>query len=153
MLKRFLFIDTITNKVDAKGRVSIPSEYREITKSQESAIILYRSLTSPCIEGCLESLLEKLAEDIETSMDFFSQTQDDLTNLIFGDAKKFDFDSTGRILLSEKLISHANIKEEAVFVGKGKKFQIWSKENWQTEEKRVRESALKNRPTLSGEGK
>ncbi len=150
MLKTFLFIDTITNKVDAKGRVSLPSEYREIVKNQESSIVLYRSLSSPCIEGCLESLLEKLANDIETSTDFFSQTQDDLTNLIFGDAKKFDFDSTGRILLSEKLITHAHIKDEAVFVGKGKKFQIWSKENWQKEDARIRENVAKKRPSLTG---
>ncbi|MFI3242115.1 MAG: division/cell wall cluster transcriptional repressor MraZ [Alphaproteobacteria bacterium] len=150
MLKGFLFIDTIKNKVDAKGRVSIPSEYRDIAKNQNSSIVLYRSLVSPCIEGCLESLLEKLADDIENTTDFFSQEQDDLTNLIFGDAKKFDFDSTGRVLLTEKLLAHAEISDEAIFVGKGKKFQIWNTTNWQQEETKIRANALKNRPTLRG---
>lgn len=149
MRKTFLFMDTVVNKVDSKGRVSLPADYRSIVNELNSEIVCYRSLTSACIEGCLEDLMEKLATDIETSLDFFSQTQDDLTNLIFGDAKRFSFDSTGRINLSEKLLKHAGIEDTAVFVGKGRKFQIWSPENWEIEESRIRAEVLKNRPVIS----
>lgn len=148
MRKSFLFMDTITNKVDAKGRVSLPSDYRAIVKELSTEIVCYRSLSSPCIEGCLEETLDKLAQDIETSTDFFSEAQDNLTNLIFGDAKRFPFDSTGRIVLTEKLLQHAAIKDSAVFVGKGRKFQIWNPQNWEKEEARIRAEALKNRPSL-----
>lgn len=148
MRKSFLFMDTVINKVDAKGRVSLPADYRAIARENESEIICYRSLTAPCIEGCLEDLLEKLASDIENSTDFFSQTQDDLTNLIFGDAKRFATDSTGRIVLTEKLLAHAQITDSAVFVGKGRKFQIWNPQNWAIEEARIRANALANRPCL-----
>lgn len=141
-------MDTVINKVDLKGRVSLPSDYRAIVKELNSEIVCYRSLTSPCIEGCLEDLLDKLATDMENSLDFFSAEQDDLTNLIFGDAKRFPFDSTGRIGLSQKLLEHAQIWEEAVFVGKGRKFQIWNTENWAKEEARIRNEVLKNRPSL-----
>lgn len=147
--KTFLFMDTIINKVDAKGRVSLPSDYRAIVKELSTEIVCYRSLTSPCIEGCLEDLLDKLATDMENSLDFFSQTQDDLTNLIFGDAKRFAFDSTGRIVLTEKLLKHAQITDTAVFVGKGRKFQVWNPENWEKEEARIRAEVLKNRPSLA----
>lgn len=142
-------MDTVFNKVDSKGRVSLPADYRAIVKDLNSEIVCYRSLVSPCIEGCLEDLLEKLAAEIEDSNDFFSQNQDDLTNLIFGDAKRFSFDSTGRIVLSEKLLDHANIKDTAVFVGKGRKFQIWNPENWAKEEARIRAEVMKNRPVLN----
>ena len=152
MRKTFLFMDTIFNKVDAKGRVSLPADYRAIVKEAASAIVCYRSLTSPCIEGCLEDLLEKLAQDMENSLDFFSQEQDDLTNLIFGDAKRQTFDSTGRIMLSEKLLKHADITDCAVFVGKGRKFQIWNPENWKKEEERIRAEVLKKRPSLKTPG-
>lgn len=141
-------MDTISNKVDSKGRVSLPSDYRTIVKELSTEIVCYRSLTSPCVEGCLEDLLDKLATDMETSLDFFSQTQDDLTNLVFGDAKRFPFDSTGRIVLTEKLLEHAQITDVAVFVGKGRKFQIWNQENWNLEEQRIRAEVLKNRPNL-----
>lgn len=147
--KNFLFIDTIINKVDTKGRVSLPSDYRAILKELSTEIVCYRSLTAPCIEGCTEDLLDKLAADMENSMDFFSQEQDDLTNLIFGDAKRFPFDSTGRINLSEKLMKHAGITNTAVFVGKGRKFQIWNPENWEKEEARIRAEVLKKRPILN----
>ena len=150
--KSFLFMDTIYNKVDAKGRVSLPSDYRAIVKELSTEIVCYRSLSSPCIEGCTEELLEKLASEMETSLDFFSQTQDDLTNLIFGDARRFTFDSTGRISLSEKLLKHAEITDTAVFVGKGRKFQIWNPENWAKEEARIRAEVLKNRPSLRSSG-
>jgi len=152
MRKTFLFLDTVVNKVDAKGRVSLPADYRAIAKDLESEIVCYRSLTSPCIEGCIEDLLEKLAADIENSTDFFSETQDDLTNLIFGDAKRFSFDSTGRIMLTDKLLKHAGITDSAVFVGKGRKFQIWNPDNWAKEEQKIREKVREHRPTLKTEG-
>lgn len=145
-------MDTIINKVDAKGRVSLPSDYRAIVKELSTEIVCYRSLTAPCIEGCTEELLDKLATDIENATDFFSETQDNLTNLIFGDARRFTFDSTGRIMLTEKLLKHAGIGDTAVFVGKGRKFQIWNPENWQAEEKRIRAEVLKKRPSLKTAG-
>lgn len=148
MRKVFLFMDTITNKVDAKGRVSLPADYRAIVKELSSEIVCYRSLSAPCIEGCLEETLDRLATEIEDATDFFSETQDNLTNLVFGDAKRFTFDSTGRIMLSEKLLKHAEITDTAVFVGKGRKFQIWNPKNWAEEEKRIRTEVLKNRPVL-----
>mgnify|MGYP002711326319 FL=1 len=144
----FRSMDTIINKVDAKGRVSLPSDYRAIVKELSTEIVCYRSLSAPCIEGCLEDSLDKLATEIENSTDFFSETQDNLTNLIFGDAKRFPFDSTGRIVLTEKLLQHAGITDSAVFVGKGRKFQIWNPENWAKEEARIRAEVLKNRPVL-----
>ena len=134
MRKTFLFMDTIINKVDAKGRVSLPSDYRAIVKELSTEIVCYRSLTAPCIEGCTEELLDKLATDIENATDFFSETQDNLTNLIFGDARRF---------------KHAGIGDTAVFVGKGRKFQIWNPENWEKEEARIRAEVLRNRPTLT----
>ena len=141
-------MDTVLNKVDAKGRVSLPSDYRAIVKETGSEIVCYRSLSAPCVEGCLEDLLDKLATQMEDSLDFFSETQDDLTNLVFGDAKRYPFDSTGRIMLSEKLLKHAEIKDSAVFVGKGRKFQIWNPKNWEKEEQRIRVAAMKNRPSI-----
>ncbi len=141
-------MDTVLNKVDAKGRVSLPSDYRSIVKETGSEIVCYRSLSAPCIEGCLEDLLDKLATQMEDSLDFFSETQDDLTNLVFGDAKRYPFDSTGRIMLAEKLLKHAEITDCAVFVGKGRKFQIWNPKNWEKEEQRIRVAAMKNRPSI-----
>ncbi|MGD9639308.1 MAG: division/cell wall cluster transcriptional repressor MraZ [Alphaproteobacteria bacterium] len=146
--KRTLFLGTTLNKVDAKGRVSLPADFRSLLKDQNTVIVAYRSFASSCIEGCTAETMEKLAVEIENSHDFFSEEQDDLTNLTFGDAQEFNFDSTGRILLTEKLLKHAQISDKAVFVGKGRKFQIWNPEAWEREEALMREKALKNRPHI-----
>lgn len=141
-------MDTIINKVDAKGRVSLPSDYRAIVKELSTEIVCYRSLTAPCIEGCTEELLDKLATDIENATDFFSETQDNLTNLIFGDARRFTFDSTGRIMLTE---SSLNMPASATRPFCRQRPQISNLEPGKLgkEEARIRAEVLKNRPTLT----
>ena len=146
--KYSLFLDTTLNKVDAKGRVSIPADFRALLEQKETQLTAFRSFSQPCIECRTSEMMEKMANDIENSFDAFSDEQDDLTDLIFADAKEFPFDSTGRIVLTDKLLQHAGITDSAVFVGKGRKFQIWNPENWAKEEARIRAEALKNRPVL-----
>ena len=87
-------------------------------------------------------MMEKMANDIESSFDAFSDEQDDLTDLIFADAKEFPFDSTGRIVLTEKLLKHAGITDKALFVGKGKTFQIWNPDTYEELAAKRREQAL-----------
>ena len=146
--KRTLFLGTTTNKVDAKGRVSLPSDFRALLKDQNTVIVAYRSFITNCIEGCTAERMETIFAEIEKSHDPFSEEQDELTNLIFADAQEFNFDSTGRILLTEKLLKHAGINDKAVFVGKGSTFQIWTPEKWEKEEALMREKALIKRPHI-----
>lgn len=147
--KKTLFFDTITNKVDAKARVSVPASYRSVIESQGSELIAFRSFSSPCIECCTSELMEKIASDIENGLDMFSEAQDDLTSLIYADAKEFVFDSTGRIGLTDKLLKHAGITDTAVFVGKGRTFQIWNPEAYAKEEQEIRKRAIAKRPVLA----
>ena len=51
-------------------------------------------------------------------------------------------------MLLEKLLRHAAITDTAVFVGKGRKFQIWNPENWRKEEARIRAEVLQKRPSI-----
>ena len=146
--KKTLFLDTIVNKVDGKGRVSIPADYRALLEQQETELVAYRSFTSPCIECCTSEMMDKFAGDIDRSFDTFSAEQDDLTSLIYADAREFPFDSTGRIVLTEKLMKHAGITDRAAFVGKGKTFQIWNPEAYAAEEEKIRARAIEKRFSL-----
>lgn len=148
-IKKSLFFDTVINKVDAKGRVSVPAEYRAVFAFEEAEMVAFRSFTLPCIECCTSRLLQKIADEMEDSLDMFSQRQDDLSSLIFADAKEFTFDSTGRIGLTEKLLKHAGIVDAAVFVGKGKTFQIWNPQRYAEEEAAIRKRAFENRPVIN----
>lgn len=150
--KYSLFLDTTVNKVDAKGRVSIPADYRALLEQQETELVAFRSFTSPCIECRTSEMMEKMANDIENTFDAFSNEQDDMTGLIFSDAKEFPFDSTGRIVLSEKLIRHAGITDKALFVGKGRTFQIWNPDTYQEKEEEMRRSALEKHFSIKSRG-
>lgn len=150
--KYSLFLDTTVNKVDAKGRVSIPADYRALLEQQETELVAFRSFTSPCIECRTSEMMEKMASDIESTFDAFSNEQDDITGLIFSDAKEFPFDSTGRIVLSEKLIRHAGITDKALFVGKGRTFQIWNPDTYQEKEEEMRRNALEKHFSIKSRG-
>ncbi len=150
--KSYLFLDTITNKIDIKGRVSIPADYRLIFEEKQTELILYRSFKYPCIEGCTSDLLENLANKIDAVFDDFSLEQDNLTSLIYADSKIFVPDSTGRISLTPKLITHAQLSDVAAFVGKGKTFQIWQPTLLEQHLEGVRKKAFQNPPTLSKKG-
>lgn len=144
-----LFLSTFVNKVDRKGRVSVPATFRAALAPQPfQGIVCYRSFTTACIEGCGMDFMERLSDGAQ---DFaaFSPEQEDITALIFADARQLTWDSEGRIGLPEDIIIHAGIGEQAAFVGKGQTFQIWEPEAYRAAEAEARQRALANRPTIA----
>lgn len=143
-----LFLSTFVNKVDKKGRVSVPATFRSALAQQSfQGIVTYRSFTSACVEGCGMDFMERLsasAQDIAA----FSTEQEDLSALIFADARQLAWDPEGRIVLPEDVMAHAGITDLAAFVGKGHTFQIWEPQAYKALEAEIRARALKNRPTL-----
>jgi len=123
-----LFLSTFVNKVDKKGRVSVPAPFRAVLTGQSFAgIVAFRSYKFPALEGCGADRMERLSRSMD-DLDLFSQEQDDLAATIFADAHQLPFDSDGRIVLPEALAKHADISEYAAFVGRGAMFQIWNPE-------------------------
>ena len=136
-----VFIGTFENKVDRKGRVSVPATFRQSLATQSyNGIIAFRSYRSDAIEACGMDFIEKLNEQV-SSYDFFSETQDDLATMIFADSLQMPFDSEGRIILPAVLTEHAGITERAAFVGKGRTFQIWQPDALEAEKTAARERA------------
>ena len=143
-----LFLSTFVNKVDRKGRVSVPASFRTaLAPSGFAGIVVYRSFIHPCAEGCGLDFMERLSASTET-LDLFSAEQEDLSALIFADARQLAWDPEGRVVLPEDLIAHAGIGESASFVGKGQTFQLWEPEAYRAHEAEIRARALRNRPTL-----
>ncbi len=143
VIKTFILYTIIIS--DNKAGV-FPAEYRMLRKNLKLTLLFF-VLYQKCIEGCSYDIMQNLAADILNSHDFFSEEQDELTDLVFGDSKRVSFDSTGRTVLPEKFLEHAGITEQAVFVGKGNKFQIWNLSDFECEQKRIREN-IKNRKTF-----
>ena len=131
------FISTYENKVDKKGRVSIPAAYRAALGSEAyQGVIAYPSLTGQAIEGFGRGALEELnrrrfdqsLEGGDFTQALVGSSDDGLVETIMSLASEMPFDGEGRIILSARLAEHAGITDRATFVGRGTRFQIWSPE-------------------------
>lgn len=120
-----LFLSTHINKVDKKGRVSVPAQFRaELAAEQFQGVVLFRSHAHPALEGFAWSYMQEISRRLE-NFDLFSAEQDDLATTVFGESVQLSFDGDGRIVLPVDLMEFSGIVERAAFVGLGNKFQIW----------------------------
>lgn len=121
-----LFLSTYENKVDKKGRVSIPASFRSAVDVQNfQGVALYQHLSLPCLEGADVSFLEQLSDQLYGDYGPFDTDQLSVATMILGASAQLAFDSEGRIMLPPAMRDHASIEAQAVFIGLGKKFQVW----------------------------
>jgi len=137
-----VFLSAYTNKVDKKGRVSVPAPFRSVLAKQSSestatGLVVFRSLKFSALEACSPEHMEKLAADLE-QMDISAEERDLIETTIFGDSVQLPIDPEGRIILPKDLLDHAGIVEEARFVGRSKIFQIWEPQAFETHSKEAR---------------
>jgi MraZ protein len=135
-----LFLSSYTNKVDSKGRVSVPSSFRAALASESyQGIVVFRSGNHPALEGFSWSFMEEVAGRLD-HFELFSDKQDDMATAVFGDSVQLPFDGEGRVVLSEDLMKFAGIKDVACFVGLGRKFQIWNPAEFEKRRHEARKS-------------
>jgi MraZ protein len=155
--KQMLFLSTYQNKIDKKGRVSVPAGFRValtkmISSTEEfSGIIAYASFINRCIEACGIERIRKLSGRIE-SLDPFSEERDAFATTILGGSMQLAFDGEGRVMLPESLIDLAGLHDTAVFIGKGETFEIWEPGAFTEYAARARELAREKRSRLRSEG-
>jgi len=143
-----LFLSTYTNKIDKKGRVSVPASFRAVLAGQEFAgIVTYGSFINPCIEACGLNRIEQLSSSID-SLDPYSDERDAFATAILGGSMQLPFDNEGRIFLPEALIVLAKLNEQAVFVGKGATFEIWEPVTFNEYAEKARTLAKDKRASL-----
>ena len=118
------FFGTFTNKIDAKGRVSIPAPFRAVLQGRGlTSVALHPSLFEPCLEGSGMDRFDNLLTGIADG--FVTPAPDDASDLIMADLRDLPMDGEGRIVLPDEFVAKASLKEQAAFVGRGWKFQIW----------------------------
>ena len=143
-----LFLSTYKNRLDKKGRLSIPAPYRAvIAKGEFAGVVAYGSFVNPCIEACDIARIEKLSESID-NLDPYSDERDAFATAILGGASQLSFDGEGRISLPDGLIETAGLEQEAMIVGKGKTFEIWKPETFADYAAKARDLAKQARGSL-----
>lgn len=121
-----LFLSTYINKLDKKGRVSVPSSFRAAIADQAfQGVVLFKSQNHQALEGFPMSVMQEISDRLD-HFDLFSDDQDDLATTIFAQSMQLPLDGDGRIILPSSLIDYAKLDEQVAFVGMGHKFQIWN---------------------------
>ena len=137
-----MFLSTYENKIDKKGRVSVPASYRShLSNLGYNGIVCFPSFNNQSIEAWSQDRIEKISNAIDT-LNPFDEKKDYFATSILSESVNLQFDSEGRVSLTTKLLKHAKIKKSMLFVGQGKTFQIWEPTSF--EKFRVRASRKSN---------
>ena len=146
-----MFLSIYENKLDKKGRVSVPASFRSyLSNLGYNGIICYPSFNNQSIEAWPQDRIEKISNTID-SLSPFEEKRDFFATSILSESINLQFDSEGRISLTPKLLKHAKIKNSILFVGQGKTFQIWEPANFEKFKINARKKANLNRASLKWE--
>jgi transcriptional regulator MraZ len=119
------FVSTFTNRLDAKGRVSIPASFRAVL-AVDGFDGLY---CCPTLDRqAVDAGGNRFRETIRSSLSLFEPFSEDhefLSTTLIGESEILKIDQDGRVVLTEAITAHAGIGEKVTFVGQGYKFQIW----------------------------
>jgi MraZ protein len=143
-----LFLSTFVNKIDKKGRVSVPASFRSSLAGGEwSGVVLYRSHVVPALVGADLAYMQRYSDTFDELMSMDDPEQA-LAAQILADSRQLAFDPEGRIVIPEDLLGYAGVTGELAFVGRGKTFQIWEPEAFRAHEAKVLDTVKNNRELL-----
>jgi MraZ protein len=143
-----VFLSHYVNRVDKKGRVSVPASFRAVLGSDAAGIVVFRSLHNESLEACSVEHLELLSNSLE-QLDLAPDIYELIETTIFGGSVQLPFDGEGRIMLPNNLTNAVGISEQVVFVGRRKTFQLWEPARFAAHEAAARSAARAKDISLS----
>ena len=146
-----MFLSIYENKLDKKGRVSVPASFRSyLSNLGYNGAVCFPSFNNQSIEAWPQDRIEKISNTID-SLNPFEEKRDYFATSILSESINLQFDSEGRISLTPKLLKHAKIKNSMLFVGQGKTFQIWEPATFEKFKVNAKKKANLNRSSLKWE--
>ena len=146
-----MFLSSYENKLDKKGRVSVPASFRSyLSNLGYNGAVCFPSFNNQSIEAWPQDRIEKISNTID-SLNPFEEKRDYFATSILSESINLQFDSEGRISLTPKLLKHAKIKNSMLFVGQGKTFQIWEPSIFEKFKVNAKKKANSNRSSLKWE--
>jgi MraZ protein len=118
--------------LDGKGRLTIPTKYRNtITDQSNGSMVVTMDTEEKCLllyPSTIWAIIEKKINDLPS----FSKNHRRIQRILIGHAEDLDIDSAGRILLSKPLRLAADMTKKITLIGQGQKFEIWNEDTWNT---------------------
>ena len=96
-----MFLSNYENRIDKKGRVSVPATFRSYINSLGyNGFISYPSFNHPALEACTQDRIEKLSNTIDT-LNPFEERRDYFATSVLSESESLQFDTEGRVSLSQ----------------------------------------------------
>ena len=125
------FVSNHTNKIDGKGRVSIPAGFRSVlAKDGYDGLYCYPSLDMNAVDSGGNGLFQAIEQRLSRT-ETYTEAHDYLSTAFYGMGEQLKIGQDGRVSLTDTIKSYAGIDTHVTFVGQGYKFQIWSPERFQ----------------------
>lgn len=125
-----MFKGRFEHAIDAKGRLSIPSRFRDLLATQYDERLVITNF-----DGCLWAYPVAEWQRVEEKIAALPQFKDEvkaLQRVFVSGAMECPIDRTGRILLPPPLRDYAGIVRDVVLVGTTRRIELWAKERWET---------------------
>ena len=121
-----MFMGEFTCKVDNKGRMMLPSKFRDELGEQE--FVITRGL-----DNCIALFPIEEWKNIEDKLKKLQTTNSKhraYQRFVMSAATKTEFDNQGRLNIPTSLTEHAQIDKKIIVTGMNNKIEIWSEESW-----------------------
>ena len=129
----------------------MPASYRtHLSNLGYNGIVCFPSFNNQCIEAWPQDRIEKISNTIDT-LNPFEEKKDYFATSILSESINLQFDNEGRIILTSKLLKHSKIKNNVLFVGQGKTFQIWEPASFEKFRVNARKKSNIHRASLKWE--
>ncbi len=125
-----LFRGRSQRSLDAKGRIMLPPEFRDIVYARCAEGKLVLTSYDSCVVGYPLPDWEEFEEKFNRIKNPTRKMRD-FRRLIIGSAEEVALDGQGRIKISPALCSYAGLEKETDLLGQGPKFEIWSPQRYQ----------------------
>jgi MraZ protein len=143
------FVSTFTNRLDAKGRVSIPAPFRAVLAVDGfDGLYCCPTLDRNAVDAGGNRLRERIKASL-ANFEPFSEDHELLSTTLIGESEILKVDQDGRVILSDAIRAHAGIGERVTFVGQGYKFQIWEPDRFEAYRKEAQDRLRDLRRRLS----
>ena len=133
------FLSNATNRIDAKGRVSVPSAFRSVLSQRDiRELYCFQDFLFPAISVGGLDLLDRFERQI-ASEDVFSPQANQMSLLIHGGGVFMKLDAEGRLMVTDFIRDFTGIATEVTFVGRADHFQLWQPQAFQEMQAAARE--------------
>jgi MraZ protein len=139
------YLGHVTNRIDAKGRVSVPAQFRSIIqKAGHSELYALRSLHLPALDVGGPELLTRFDKRLEHE-DPFAETADDMSFYLHADGGFLKLDGDGRITVTDFIREHTGVSVDVTFAGANTHFQMWHPDQFEAHRTKVRQRLAEKR--------